>query len=59
MMVITGITGKVGGELGRSLLASGKRVRAVVRDEQRASQLGVLAARKPLGLGEVDLGDLP
>ena len=35
MIAITGITGNVGGELGRSLLAAGQRVRAVVRDEQK------------------------
>jgi NAD(P)H dehydrogenase (quinone) len=32
MYAITGITGKVGGELARSLLAAGQPVRAVVRD---------------------------
>jgi uncharacterized protein YbjT (DUF2867 family) len=31
MYAITGITGKVGGELARDLLAAGQRVRAIVR----------------------------
>jgi uncharacterized protein YbjT (DUF2867 family) len=36
MYAITGITGKVGGALARTLLAAGHAVRAVVRDPQRA-----------------------
>ncbi len=32
---ITGITGKVGGALARTLLAAGTRVRAIVRDAQK------------------------
>jgi NAD(P)H dehydrogenase (quinone) len=32
MFAITGITGKVGGEVARNLLAAGQSVRAVVRD---------------------------
>lgn len=32
MFAITGITGKVGGEVARNLLAGGQPVRAVVRD---------------------------
>ncbi|MBR1194187.1 NAD(P)H-binding protein [Bradyrhizobium sp. AUGA SZCCT0240] len=35
MYAITGITGKVGGELARTLLAQGQPVRAVVRDESK------------------------
>ena len=35
MYAITGITGQVGGAVGRALLACGKSVRAVVRDEQK------------------------
>jgi NAD(P)H dehydrogenase (quinone) len=35
MYTITGITGKVGGELARTLLAAGKPVRAVVRDSKK------------------------
>jgi NAD(P)H dehydrogenase (quinone) len=36
MYAITGITGKVGGALARTLLAANKTVRAVVRDEDKA-----------------------
>lgn len=35
MYAITGITGKVGGELARRLLAAGQTVRAIVRDPQK------------------------
>src|ERR1700733_8179876 len=35
MFAITGITGKVGGAVARSLLALGKKVRAVVRDAEK------------------------
>jgi uncharacterized protein YbjT (DUF2867 family) len=37
MYVITGITGKVGGELARTLLAAGQSVRAVVRDAKKGN----------------------
>ena len=37
MYAITGITGKVGGALARSLLAAGLPVRAVLRDETKAA----------------------
>jgi len=36
MYVITGITGKVGGATAKTLLAAGHKVRAVLRDEQKA-----------------------
>lgn len=36
MYAITGITGKVGGALARTLLAAGQPVRAVVRDGGKA-----------------------
>jgi uncharacterized protein YbjT (DUF2867 family) len=36
MYAITGITGKVGGAVARNLLAAGKPVRAVLRDENKA-----------------------
>jgi NAD(P)H dehydrogenase (quinone) len=36
MYAITGITGKVGGELAQTLLAAGQPVRAVVRDAKKA-----------------------
>jgi NADP-dependent 3-hydroxy acid dehydrogenase YdfG len=35
MFAITGITGKVGGAVARSLLAQGQKVRAVVRDAEK------------------------
>jgi uncharacterized protein YbjT (DUF2867 family) len=38
MYAITGITGKVGGALARSLLAEGLTVRAVLRDETKAAE---------------------
>jgi uncharacterized protein YbjT (DUF2867 family) len=38
MYAITGITGKVGGALARSLLADGLPVRAVLRDETKAAE---------------------
>ena len=37
MYLITGITGKVGGAAARHLLAAGKQVRALVRDEAKAA----------------------
>jgi uncharacterized protein YbjT (DUF2867 family) len=36
MYAITGITGKVGGAVARTLLAAGQPVRAVVRDAAKA-----------------------
>src|ERR1700722_15052530 len=38
MYAITGITGKVGGAVARSLLAEGLPVRAVLRDEAKAAE---------------------
>ncbi|MCR6632992.1 MAG: NmrA family NAD(P)-binding protein [Magnetospirillum sp.] len=38
MYAITGITGKVGGELARALLAAGQPVRAVVRDADKGPE---------------------
>ena len=37
MYAVTGITGKVGGTVAQRLLAAGGKVRAVVRDEAKAS----------------------
>ena len=42
MYAITGITGKVGGELARTLLAAGQPVRAVVRDAGKSRQWAAL-----------------
>ena len=38
MYALTGITGKVGGEMARALLAAGERVRAVLRGEAKAEE---------------------
>ena len=35
MFLVTGITGHVGGGTARGLLANGKQVRAIVRDQKR------------------------
>src|SRR5882672_3938530 len=48
MYAITGITGKVGGELARTLLAAGKRVRAVVRDMEKAEKWAALGCELAL-----------
>src|SRR4029450_9390474 len=51
MYAITGITGKVGGELARTLITAGRPVRAVVRDARKGEERaapgceGVLAGR--------------
>ncbi|MDB5409687.1 MAG: hypothetical protein JWL84_4599 [Rhodospirillales bacterium] len=42
MYAITGITGKVGGEVARALLAAGQAVRAVVRDVRKGEEWTVL-----------------
>jgi uncharacterized protein YbjT (DUF2867 family) len=42
MFAITGITGKVGGELARTLLAAGQPVRAVVRDTKKGQAWAAL-----------------
>src|SRR3982750_4756737 len=42
MYAITGITGKVGGALARTLLAAGLPVRAVVRNVERAAPWAAL-----------------
>ena len=42
MYAITGITGKVGGELARTLLAAGQPVRAVVRNSEKGREWAAL-----------------
>jgi NAD(P)H dehydrogenase (quinone) len=42
MYAITGITGKVGGELARNLLAAGRRVRAIVRNASKGEEWAAL-----------------
>lgn len=53
MFAITGITGNVGGELARTLLAAKQPVRAVVRDMSR----GVTWAKRGCDLACADIGD--
>jgi uncharacterized protein YbjT (DUF2867 family) len=53
MFVITGITGNIGGELARTLLAAGKPVRAVVRDAAK----GEAWARKGCEIAVADVND--
>ncbi|TCR61083.1 NAD(P)H-binding protein [Bosea sp. BK604] len=48
MYAITGITGKVGGELARSLLAAGKSVRAIVRDAAKGGDWAALGCEVAL-----------
>ncbi len=47
MFAITGITGQVGGVVGRTLLAEGKPVRAVVRDASKGATWAAWAAKSP------------
>lgn len=42
MYAITGITGKVGGELARTLLAAGEPVRAIIRDPKKGQEWAAL-----------------
>jgi uncharacterized protein YbjT (DUF2867 family) len=53
MFVITGATGNTGSVAARTLLAAGKRVRAVVRDAKKAEELRSLGAE----IVVADLGD--
>jgi NAD(P)H dehydrogenase (quinone) len=48
MYAITGITGKVGGELARTLLAAGQPVRAVVRDATKGREWAALGCEVAL-----------
>jgi NAD(P)H dehydrogenase (quinone) len=48
MYAITGITGKVGGELARTLLAAGQPVRAVVRDARKGETWAALGCEVAL-----------
>jgi NAD(P)H dehydrogenase (quinone) len=52
MYAITGITGKVGGELARTLLASGEPVRAIVRDAKKGKEWAALGCE--LALAEME-----
>jgi NAD(P)H dehydrogenase (quinone) len=53
MFAITGITGNVGGEMARALLAGGKSVRAVVRDVRK----GKAWAEQGCEVAVADIGD--
>ena len=53
MFAVTGITGNVGGEVARNLLAAGKTVRAVVRDARK----GESWARRGCDLVPADIND--
>jgi uncharacterized protein YbjT (DUF2867 family) len=48
MYAVTGITGKVGGTVAQTLFASGKKVRAVVRDEGKGKPWADKAVRSLL-----------
>jgi uncharacterized protein YbjT (DUF2867 family) len=48
MYAITGITGKVGGALARTLLANGKAVRAIVRDQAKGASWAALGCEVAL-----------
>jgi NAD(P)H dehydrogenase (quinone) len=52
---ISGITGKVGGELARSLLAVGRPVRAIVRDAKKGEEWAALGCELALA----DMEDAP
>jgi uncharacterized protein YbjT (DUF2867 family) len=54
MFVINGATGNTGSVVAKTLLAAGKQVRAVVRDEKKAQELKALGAELFVG----DLTDL-
>jgi NAD(P)H dehydrogenase (quinone) len=53
VFAITGITGKVGGELARTLLAAGQPVRAVVRDAKKGEEWTALGCELALA----EMGD--
>ena len=48
MYAITGITGKVGGELAHNLLAAGERVRAIVRNASKGEEWAALGCEVAL-----------
>ncbi len=55
-MLLTGVTGKTGGETARQLLAKGVRFRALVRDEGKAA--GLKAAGVQLAVGDIAHADV-
>jgi NAD(P)H dehydrogenase (quinone) len=54
MYAITGITGKVGGELARTLLAAGQPVRAIMRDARKGDEWAALGCELALA----EMGDV-
>src|SRR5580704_14677782 len=48
MFAVTGITGKVGGDVARSLLSKGQKVRAVVRDRAKGDEWAALGCEVSL-----------
>ena len=55
MYAVTGITGKVGGATARALLSAGRRVRAVVRDAEKARPWSDLGCK--IALAEMEDGE--
>jgi len=53
MLIVTGVTGQVGGIVARALLAAGKDVRAIVRQPAKAARWRELGC----DVAEVDLLD--
>ncbi|HRX90866.1 MAG TPA: NAD(P)H-binding protein, partial [Steroidobacteraceae bacterium] len=51
MILITGATGKTGGELARKLVASGEQVRALVRNADKAAALAAAGVEIVAGDG--------
>ena len=51
MILLTGVTGKIGGETTRQLLARGAKLRALVRDAAKAADLK--AAGVELVVGDI------
>jgi len=53
MILLTGVTGKTGGETARQLLAAGAKLRAIVRNEAKAADLKAAGVELVVG----DVGD--
>ncbi|MFC5862824.1 NmrA family NAD(P)-binding protein [Acidicapsa dinghuensis] len=55
MFAITGITGKVGGEVARNLLAQGQKIRAVVRDQSKGDKWSAIGCE--VSIASIDDAD--
>ena len=55
LYAVTGVTGKVGGELARALVAAGRPVRAIVRDPKKGQAWAALGCETALA----EMGDAP